>query len=118
LDIDQSEIQVFAAQPGSLLQIGRVLYPRFFYRNTGITSSHPWPAYAVRDYARMGFLFLNQTRRDALYPSRQVPAPFPHGADAILLGCQHEDYTEVRLIFFPALDAAYLSAPLSEPCSP
>jgi hypothetical protein len=118
LDIDQSEIQVFAAQPGSLLQIGRVLYPRFFYRNTGLTSSHPWPAYAVRDYARMGFLFLNQTRRDALYPSRQVPAPFPHGADAILLGCQHEDYTEVRLIFFPALDAAYLSAPLSEPCSP
>ncbi len=118
LGINPSEIQAFAAQPGSVLQIGRVLYPRFFYRSTGITSSRPWPAYAVRDYARMGFLLLNQTRHDALYPSRQVPAPFPHGADAILLGCQHEDYIETRLILFPDWDAAYLSAPLSGPCSP
>jgi hypothetical protein len=66
----------------------------------------------------MGFVLLNQTRHDALYPSRQMPVPFLHGADAILLGCQHEDYIEVRLILFPDLDAAYLSAPLSEPCSP
>ncbi|MBI1855463.1 MAG: glycosyltransferase family 39 protein [Chloroflexi bacterium] len=116
LGIDLSQISIFTAQPQAVLQIGRLLYPRFFTRGTGLSSANPWPAYAPRDFPRMGFLLLNQTRKDALFPARQMPDSFPQAADAVILGCQRADYIEVRLILFPDSDSAYLSAPLTDPC--
>ncbi len=116
MHIDQPGVEKFAADPQATLEIGRILYPRFFSRGTGLASAHPWPAYAVRDFPRVGFLILNQSRQDALMPLRQSPAVFPQAADAIILGCQQSDYVEVRLILFPDSDTAYLSAPLDEPC--
>jgi len=111
------EIHTFASQPEGFIREGRVLYPRFFSRNKGLASTNPWPAYAVRDYARLGFLLLNQHSISAIFPGR-INSSFPHAADAIVLGCQREEYVEVRLIAFPALDSIYLSAPLTETCSP
>lgn len=117
LQIDRAQIEAFAASPQATLQIGRVLYPRFFSRNTGLASANPWPAYAVRDFPRMGFLLLNQTRHDAILPERQMAGPFPHGADVILLGCQRPDYVEVRLMLFPDADTVFAGDPLSVPCN-
>lgn len=118
LGISQAQIEMFVAAPQATLQVGRVLYPRFFTRDIGLGSSHPWPAYAVRDFPRLGFLLLNQSRRDVIFPSRVIPDPFPQAADAIVLGCQGADYMEARLVLFPDSDIAYLSAPLTQPCSP
>ena len=95
-----------------------MLYPRFFSRDNGLSSSNPWPAYKPREYPRLGFLLLNQNTENAIFPSREIPEPFPHAADAIVLGCKREDYIEVRMILFPEQDAVLISAPLSEPCSP
>ena len=111
------EIQVFASQPGTVIRAGRVLYPRSFSRDKGLVSTNPWPAYAVRDYPRLGFLLLNQQSISAVFPGR-IDSSFPHAEDAIILGCQREDYVEVKLIAFPELDAIYLSAPLTENCAP
>ena len=47
-----------------------------------------------------------------------MPGWVPHAADVIVLGCQHEDYVEVRLMALPELDAVYLSAPLEQSCLP
>jgi len=116
LGVDQTQLAIFAAQPQAVLQIGRVLYPRFFTRDTGLSSAHPWPSYAPRDFARIGFLFLNQKRSDALFQSREIPN-FPQAADAILLGCQQKDYVDVRLILFPDSDSAYLSQSLINLCN-
>jgi hypothetical protein len=113
-----AEIQTFASQPESFLEAGRVLYPRFFSRNNGLSSSNPWPAFKPREYPRLGFLLLSQNTENAIFPSREIPEPFPHAADAIVLGCRQEDYIEVRMILFPEQDAVLTSAPLSEPCSP
>lgn len=110
------EVRSFVASQQGILQEGRVLYPRFFSRNTGLASAHPWPAYAPREFPRLGFLLLNQTLHDAVLPVRDVAGPFPHGANAVLLGCQMADHIDVRLILFPDLDSAYLGAPLNEPC--
>lgn len=118
LGISQAQIEMFVAAPQATLQIGRVLYPRFFTRDIGLVSSHPWPAYAVRDFPRLGFLLLNQSRRDVIFPSRVIPDPFSQAADAIVLGCQGADYMEARLILFPDSDIVYLSTPLTQPCSP
>jgi len=112
------DIQTFTSQSGSFLQTGRILYPRFFIRDKGLISSNPWPAYEPRDYSRLGFLLLNQKTTFGVFPSKRIPEPFPHAADAIVLGCQREDYVEVRLVAFPELDVILLSAPLTEPCSP
>ncbi|HEX9838854.1 MAG TPA: hypothetical protein VGA72_05880, partial [Anaerolineales bacterium] len=81
-------------------------------------STNPWAAYALRDYPRLGFLLLNQTSISAIFPGRLNSLPYPHAADAIILGCQREDYVEVRLIAFPELETVYLSAPLTETCTP
>ncbi len=116
LGLRSDQIEAFAAEPQATLQIGRVLYPRYFPRNTGLPSSHPWPAYAVRDFARVGFLLLNETRHDALIPLRTVGDDFAQGADAIILGCQRSGYIDVRLIVFPGTDTAYLAAPLGQTC--
>ncbi len=115
--VTPSELIEFSKQPQAVLQIGRVLYPRFFVRDRGLSSSNPWPAYTPRPFSRMGFVLINQARWEALLPSRQMPLPFPHAADAIVLGCQREGYVEARLVFFPGEEAAHLSAPLSLPCS-
>jgi hypothetical protein len=111
------EIQAFASQPEAFIGAGRVLYPRSFSRDKGLASTNPWPAYAARDYPRLGFLLLNQRSISAVFPGR-MDSHFPHAADAIVLGCQREDHVEVRLIAFPELETVYLSAPLTETCSP
>jgi hypothetical protein len=113
----QAEIETFLAQGETFIQIGRVIYPRFFASGKGVSSAHPWPAYAIRDYPRMGFLLLNDASITAVFPTKRISI-FPHAADAIILGCQRKDYVEVRLIAFPEFDLLYSSAPLTETCSP
>jgi hypothetical protein len=114
----QVEIESFASQPGAFFRAGRVLYPRFFTRDRGLFSANPWPAYEPRDYPRLGFILINERVVQAIFPSRDIPEPFPHAADAIVLGCGNGDHLEVRMIAFPEQDAILTGAPLSEPCSP
>ena len=114
----QNDIETFASRSGSFFEMGRLLYPRFFTREKGIASANPWPAYRTQAYPRFGFMLMNQEIISAILPARDSTLTFPHGADAIVLGCMHEDYVEVRLVAFPELDSLHTSAPLSEPCSP
>ncbi len=114
--IPQEELASFMASPSSAVQSGRLLYPRFFPRDQGLASAHPWPAYAPRGFPRLGFLLLNQTRHDIVLPTRQLNGAFPHGSDIIVLGCQTSDYLDARLVYFPALDIIYAGTPLDLPC--
>ena len=114
----ESEIRAFASQPEAVFEKGKVLYPRFFIRGQGIFSSNPWPSYARRNFPRLGFVLLNEQILSEVFPSREIPKTFPHGEDAIVLGCQREDHVEVRMIVFAELDTVLLSAPLSESCLP
>ena len=111
------ELKKFASQPGTFLQMGRVLYPRFFSKNDGLSSANPWPAYAFHEYPRLGFLLLNQTNSSVVFPTKKI-AEFPHAADVIILGCQRDGYVEARWVAFPGLDSVYASEPASASCSP
>jgi len=113
----RDEIETFLSQPDSLLVTGRAVYPRFFSKDNGLASTRPWPAYAIRDYPRMGFLLINQSSASMVFPTKRI-SEFPHAADAIILGCQRENYVEVRLVAFPELDTLYPGASLTEACSP
>jgi len=109
----QSEVDFFLAQPQAALLEGRMLYPRMYRKDLGMASANPWPAYAVRDFARMGFILLNDRQVNAVFVTRDL-LDFPHGADTILLGCRREGYIEARLVVFE--ERSYQSAPLSDPC--
>jgi hypothetical protein len=111
------EIEAFVAQPESFLQIGRVVYPRFFGRDDGLSSTNPWPSYAIRDFPRLGFLLLNQRSQSVVFPTKRI-GEFPHAADAVVLGCQRGNYVEARLVAFPEMDVIYFSEPFTEECSP
>ncbi len=118
LGIEPAQIHAFRARPEAEILQGRLLYPRFYRRGLGIGQAHPSPAYAPRDYPRLGFLLLNQEITQAIFPTRDLISDIPHGADVILLGCRREDYLEVRLIAIVDSTLAHLSAPLEGPCSP
>jgi hypothetical protein len=111
------EIDAFLAQPGASIQAGRVLYPRFFGKEDGLASANPWPAYAIRDYPRMGFLLLNQSSQYMVLPTKRLP-DFPHAQDAVILGCRAEGYVEARWVIFPDLGSVYSSEAPVERCSP
>jgi hypothetical protein len=110
-------INTFVSQPHAFVQMGRVIYPRFFSRDDGLASANPWPAYEIHDYPRVGFLLLNQSNVSVVFRTRRLPE-FPHAEDAIILGCQRTGYVEARWIAFPELDSIYSSEQLTEACSP
>jgi hypothetical protein len=111
-------IRAFNSGTGAVLLRGRMLYPRFYLRNAGVVQTTPWPAYAVRDYARLGFLLLDRNLTHVILPGRTLPAGAEQGAEAVVLGCQRDDYVEARLIALPETGLIYKGAPLSEPCPP
>jgi hypothetical protein len=112
-----SAILEFLSQPDAQIVEGRLLYPRFFRRNDGIFSAHPWPIYAVRDFSRLGFIVLSERAVSVVFPANS-PLPLPHGDDVIVLGCQRSDYLEARWIFLPDSDETYPAEALNESCNP
>jgi hypothetical protein len=111
------EINTFTAQPDSFLEIGRVAYPRFLGKDDGLSSTNPWASYEVRDYPRIGFLLLNQGSNLVVFPTKRL-SNFPHGMDAIVLGCRRGDHVEARWVAFPESDLLYFSEPFTETCPP
>jgi len=107
--IPMDEIDAFINQPNAIALSGRLLYPRIFGPNDGLTSTNPWPAYDLRDYPRLGFRLLNQDLRDIVFPNKGVPIENVQGYDVIVLGCERETYVEARLLVFPNADLSYLS---------
>jgi hypothetical protein len=112
------EIQNFMSRPNSYLETGRLLYPRYYNKGDGLSSANPSPAFKVRDFARLGFVLLNQDLMPTVFPTKRFSKPVPQAADVIVLGCKQENYVEARLIAFPDTDTVYLDKPLSEPCTP
>ena len=112
---DDGEIRTFLAQSEAVLLEGRLLYPRLYRRNEGTASANPWPAYAIRDFSRIGAILLNDKRNDLIFVTKDV-LDFPQGVDAIVLACQSDDHLDVRVIDFG--DKSFQSAPLSQLCLP
>jgi hypothetical protein len=115
--ISNEEIQSFSNRPEAVTIQGRLLYPRTFAGNAGLTSATPWPSYAPRDYPRLGFKLLNRDVREVVFPNKGVTIENVHARDVILLGCQRENYIEARLLVFPNSNLTYLSNLALEPCS-
>jgi hypothetical protein len=115
--ISSEEILAFSSQPGAVTLQGRLLYPRTFSANAGLTSATPWPSYAPRDYPRLGFKLLNRDVLEVVFPNKGVAVENVHAWDVMLLGCQRDDYIEARLLVFTASRLTYLSDRGLKSCS-
>lgn len=65
---------------------GRLIYPRYFYQGKGLSSGHPWIAYQIRDFSRLGFVLLNEQNHDVILPLKTEPAFIPNAADVYVIG--------------------------------
>ena len=108
-------MEAFLADPEAVVMNGRLLlYPRFFSRDTGISSATPSGGIRpARDFPR--------ARASSSSTSPDTGA-FPHassldsaGREVLLLGCQREGYVEARLVAFPEQDSAYISESFTLP---
>lgn len=77
-------------QPDRTILNGRIIYPRYFEENHGLASGHPWIAYRIRDFARLGFVLLNEENHDVILPMEKVPAFIPNAADVYVIGTDDE----------------------------
>lgn len=116
--IEQGQAAQFLNQPGASMLTGRVLYPRYFPRFEGLASTNPAPAFAPREFPRMGFLLLDAGSIEQIVLPMKGSRPFPHAADAVVLGCRREAYVEARLVLFPASGEIFASGSLTGPCAP
>ncbi|GAB4398822.1 MAG: hypothetical protein OHK003_21880 [Anaerolineales bacterium] len=111
---DQNEIEAFLQHPKAVLAEGRLLFPRMYWRGEGLSSANPWAAYAVQDFPRIGFILINSSHQNLIYPTKEL-LDFPQGADTIVLACSGDnDLLYVRVIAFDT--ATYQNTPLTEPC--
>ena len=73
------------------IRVGRMLYPRWFYADEGMTSANPWAAYRPRPLDRLGFVLLNRENADVVAPLAETPAFAPHRADCLVAGSWSDD---------------------------
>jgi hypothetical protein len=116
-DIGEGQVMEFLSQPNARMLTGSVLYPRYFPRYDGLASTNPVPAFAPRDFPRMGFLFLLRAGdiEQVILPMKGS-RPFPHAEEAIILGCARDTYIEARLVLFPGTGEMFTNGSLEEPC--
>jgi hypothetical protein len=110
---NRAETESFLSQPNAVIIEGRLLYPRFYRRTEGLSSTNPWPAYAVKDFSRIGFILINNRNYDVIYPTREI-LNFVQGADVIVLACQVENFYIARLVRFE--NQTFQSDSLTTPC--
>jgi len=110
---NRADIQTFLANPKSHIYDGRMLYPRLYRRNEGIASANPWPAYKIQDFARIGFVLINDNFQFMIFPTKDL-LPFQQGADTIVLACDGDGVLVARLVDFG--NQSFLSSPLSDAC--
>lgn len=111
--IDRAELEAFLSQPEAVLLEGRMLYPRMYRRGEGLSSTNPWPAYVERDFARIGFILINENPHNLIFATRER-LDFRQGADVIVLACRVDDYLDARVVDFGA--GSFQSAPLPQTC--
>ncbi|RJP55311.1 MAG: hypothetical protein C4583_00740 [Anaerolineaceae bacterium] len=114
--VDEAQVMKFLGQPRARLLTGRVFYPRYFSRNDGLASTNPAPAFAPRDFPRMGFLLLKDSYIEQIILPMRGSRPFPHAVDAVVVGCWGDTYLEARFVLFPATGEIFMNGSLDASC--
>ena len=94
-------LDLILSEPGKEVLNGRLIYPRYFEKNEGLSSGHPWIAYRIRDFARLGFVLLNEENHDVILPLQTEPAFIENAADIYVIGSDEEDHFRADAVIIP-----------------
>ncbi len=113
-----AEVQSFLASEDAFVLSGRLLYPRYFEAEQGLSGDTR--ATRARPYARLSFYLLGPYGQMGIVLPQQVsPAPIPDGADVLVAGCRVKKYSLAALVLLRdgsnALLARQPGAPLACP---
>ena len=105
---EKQTLDAFIAEPGTEVLNGRLIYPRYFEKNEGLSSGHPWIAYRIREFTRLGFVLLNEENHDVILPLQTEPSFIPNAAEVYVIGRDVEDHFRAEAVIIPntASDAA------------
>ena len=87
---EQQTLLDLLAEPGKEVLNGRLIYPRYFEKNQGLASGHPWVSYRIRDFTRLGFVLLNEENHNIILPRETEPSFIPNAADVYVIGSSME----------------------------
>ncbi|MBQ4512453.1 MAG: hypothetical protein II969_05635 [Anaerolineaceae bacterium] len=102
----QKMLAELLAEEGREVLNGRLIYPRYFTENTGLASGHPWIAYRIRDFSRLGFVLLNQENHDIILPMGTEPSYIPNAAYVYVIGSNDEQgFFRADAVIIPSGDS-------------
>ncbi len=97
--LDDELLQQYLADEGVVVLHGRALYPRYYPVGEG-ESGGGWPAYAPREYSRLGFSVISAGLDQVLLPLEFAPSEFPNASDVVVIGCKEGDLVDALLVLF------------------
>ncbi|MCB2180353.1 hypothetical protein KQH54_04585 [bacterium] len=116
-DLSVEQIETFLSFEGAVLQVGKVLYPRFYYPDQGIFHYRS----EVVDYPRVEFTLINYRSFRVREAIGYVENILSHEMDVVILGCSGEDNFIEVLLVYPLDDAdreVMIRTPGWEPACP
>lgn len=110
LGITDSALRSFLQQEQATLLEGRALYPRYIWR--GVNPRIPGPLLNEKRYSRMTFVAIGQHgHAPVVLVTGDEWFDFPHGTDALVMGCRNEEFVDAWAVILPEIDAAYVRQP-------
>ncbi len=121
LGVGAKEILSFLEQNQAIALEGRALYPRYIWR--GINPLIPGHLLSAKPYSRMTFTTIGRHGHAAvMLVTGDEWFEFPHGDDALVIGCLEKGFVNAWAVILPEIGAIYrrqpqtlLSCPLPEP---
>jgi hypothetical protein len=109
--LQTSNLAAFLVDKNAAVLVGRVLYPRFYPANKG--EPDRLSPYATRPYARLVFDMIGPNMEEGVVlPMAKVPASFPQGIDAVVLGCSTKTGVDaIAVVVIHPEVKVYLRAP-------
>jgi hypothetical protein len=109
--LDLQEINTFLQNPNAEISIGRALYPRYYIENEGEVHFYP---VVVMGFPRTTFTLIGPQGEQGIVLPGDKPRYFPHGVDAIVLGCREQFYVDaLAVIILDEKGAIYTRNPAS-----
>jgi hypothetical protein len=106
------QIDAFLKNPGAEILVGRTLYPRAYKLGQGEFYFSP---YTVMQFPRTAFVLIGPHGADGVILPGGFPKYFPHTADALVIGCRQEAYTDaLAVILLDGSETVYVRSPQSE----
>jgi hypothetical protein len=109
--LNLQEINTFLQNPNAEISIGRALYPRYYIENEGEVHFYP---VVVMGFPRTTFTLIGPQGEQGIVLPGDKPRYFPHGVDAIVLGCKEQFYVDaLAVIILDEKGAIYTRNPAS-----